>query len=80
MPENSLLGRRVVEIAERDFLPLCDSSLDSVYIQINALIGGFGTAVDVEMPFQKGCIAGSPKDESRFTSALLLRGVINLAD
>ena len=59
VPENPLLGRRVVEIAERDFLPLGDSGLDSVYIQINALIGGFGTAVDVEMPFQKGCIAGS---------------------
>lgn len=56
---HALLGGRVVEIAERDFLPLGDSGLDSVYIQINALIGGFGTAVDVEMPFQKGCIAGS---------------------
>ena len=33
--------------------------LDAVYIQINALVGGFGTAVDIEMPFQKGCIAGS---------------------
>lgn len=59
MPENPLLGRRVVEIAEGDFLPLRDCGLDSVYIQINALVGGFGTAVDVEMPFQKGCIAGS---------------------
>lgn len=59
VPENPLLGRRVVEIAEGDFLPLRDGSLDSVYIQIDALVCGLGTAVDIEMPFQKGCIAGS---------------------
>ena len=59
MPKNTLFGRRVVEIAEGDFLPLRDGSLNSVYIQINALVGGLGTAVDVELPFQKGSIAGS---------------------
>ena len=32
VPEKVLLGRRVVEIAEGDFLPLRDSGLDSVYI------------------------------------------------
>lgn len=42
----------------------CTCGLDSeiynsVYIQINALVGGLGTAVDVEMPVQKGCVAGS---------------------
>lgn len=58
-PAHPLLGRRVVEITEGDFLPLRDGGLDSVYIQINALVGGLGTAVDVEMPVQKGCAAGS---------------------
>ena len=32
VPEKVLLGRRVVEIAEGDFLPLRDRGLDSVYI------------------------------------------------
>lgn len=74
MPENSLLRGRVVEIAEGDFLPLRDCGLDSVYIQINALVGGFGTAVDVEMPFQKGCIAGSNEGRKPFYQRLALSG------
>ena len=59
MPVDALLGGRVIEVAEGYFLPLRDGGLDSVYIQINALVGGLGTAVDVEMPVQKGCVAGS---------------------
>ena len=51
---HALFGGRVIEVAEGDFLPLRDGGLDTVYIQINALICGFGTAVDVEMPLSKG--------------------------
>ncbi len=58
-PEHPLLGRKVVEITEGDFLPLRDGGLDSVYIQINALVGGLGTAVDVQMPFQQCVVSGS---------------------
>ena len=59
VPMDALLGGRVIEVAEGDFPSLCNGGLDSVYIQINALVGGLGTAVDVEMPVQKGCVAGS---------------------
>ena len=74
MPENPLLGRSVVEIAEGDFLPLRDSSLDSVYIQKYALVGGFGTAVDVDLPFQKGCISGCHEGRKPFNQRLALSG------
>lgn len=70
MPENPLLGRSVVEIAEGDFLPLRDSSLDSVYIQKYALVGGFGTAVDVQMPFQQHGVSGSDKGRQAFDQLL----------
>ena len=70
VPENPLLGRRVVEIAERDFLPLGDSGLDSVYIQKYALVGGFGTAVDVQMPFQQHGVSGSDKGRQAFDQLL----------
>ena len=70
MPENPLLGRSVVEIAEGDFLPLRDSSLDSVYIQKYALVGGFGTAVDVQMPFQQHGVSGSDKGRQPFDQLL----------
>ena len=74
VPENPLLGWRVIEIAEGDFLPLRDGGLDTVYIQINALVGGLGTAVDVEMPFQKGCISGSHEGRKPFYQRLALSG------
>lgn len=74
VPENPSLGGRIVEIAEGDFLPLRDGSLDSIYIQINALVGGFGTAVYVEMPFQKTCIAGSNEGGKPFNQCFALSG------
>lgn len=66
VPKNLLFSVSVIEIAEGDFLPLRDGGLDAVYIQIDALVGGFGTAVDVETPFQKGCVAGSNKGRKPF--------------
>ena len=84
MPHRTLIGidffyaniKQTIQIflAEGDFLPLRDGGLDTIYIQINALICGFGTAVDVEMPFQKGCIAGSHEREKPFNQCLALSG------
>lgn len=70
MPENPLLGRSVVEIAEGDFLPLRDSSLASVYIQKYALVDSFYAAVDVQMPFQQRGVSGSNKGRQPFDQIL----------
>lgn len=70
MPENPLLGRSVVEIAEGDFLPLRDSSLDTVYADVDALVDGFYAAVDVQMPFQQRGVSGSNKGRQPFDQLL----------
>ena len=67
---HALLGGRVIEVAEGDLFPLRDSSLDSVYIQKYALVGGFGTAVDVQMPFQQHGVSGSDKGRQAFDQLL----------
>ena len=72
MLANPLLGRRVVEAAERGFLPLSGSGLDSVYIQINALVCVFQATVDVEMPFYMGCISVSNEGRKPFIQHIAL--------
>lgn len=58
---HALLGGRVIEIAEGDFPSLCNSGLDAVYADVDALVDGFYAAVDVQMPFQQRGVSGSDK-------------------
>ena len=58
---HALLGGRVIEVAEGDFPSLCNSGLDAVYADVDALVDSFYAAVDVQMPFQQRGVSGSDK-------------------
>lgn len=80
-PEHPLLGRRVVEITEGDFLPLRDGGLDAVYADVDAVVDGFYAAVDVHRCRSSNAASpGTTKVVSRLTSSLLFPGVMNRAD
>lgn len=61
IPMNALFGGRVIEVAKCDLFSLRDSSLDSVYADVDALVDGFYTAVYVQMPFQQCSVAWGDK-------------------
>ena len=61
VPVDTLLGGRVIEVAEGDFPSLCNGGLDAVYADVDALVDGFYAAVDVQMPFQQRGVSGSNK-------------------
>lgn len=67
---HALLGGRVIEIAEGDFPSLCNSGLDAVYADVDALVDSFYAAVDVQMPFQQRGVSGSNKGRQPFDQIL----------
>ena len=70
VPVDALLGGRVIEVAEGDFPSLCNSGLDAVYADVDALVDGFYAAVDVQMPFQQRGVSGSNKGRQPFDQLL----------
>lgn len=71
---HALFGEGIIEVAEGNLFPFRGCALDAVYIQINALVGGIGATVDIEMPFQKGCISGSHEGRTPINQRLALSG------
>ena len=67
---HALLGGRVIEVAEGDFHSLCNSGLDAVYADVDALVDSFYAAVDVQMPFQQCGVSGSNKGRQPFDQLL----------
>lgn len=67
---HALLGGRVIEVAEGDFPSLCNSGLDAVYADVDALVDSFYAAVDVQMPFQQRGVSGSDKGRQPFDQLL----------
>lgn len=76
VPMDALLGGRVIEVAEGDFPSLCNSGLDAVYADVDALVDSFYAAVDVN----SAASPGATKAVRRLTSSLLFPGVMNRAD
>ena len=70
VPVDALLGGRVIEVAEGDFPSLCNSGLDAVYADVDALVDSFYAAVDVQMPFQQRGVSGSNKGRQPFDQLL----------
>lgn len=70
VPVDALLGGRVIEVAEGDFPSLCNSGLDAVYADVDALVDSFYAAVDVQMPFQQRGVSGSDKGRQPFDQLL----------
>ena len=70
VPVDALLGGRVIEVAEGGFPSLCNSGLDAVYADVDALVDGFYAAVDVQMPFQQCGVSGSNKGRQPFDQLL----------
>lgn len=58
---HALLGGGIIKVAEGDFPSLCNSGLDAVYADVDALVDSFYAAVDVQMPFQQRGVSGSNK-------------------
>ena len=77
---HALLGGRVIEVAEGDFPSLCNSGLDAVYADVDALVDSFYAAVDVQCRSSSAASPGATKVVSRLTSSLLFPGVMNRAD
>ena len=50
---HALFGGGIIEVAEGDFPSLCNSGLDAVYADVDALVDSFYAAVDVQMPFKQ---------------------------
>lgn len=70
---HALFGGGIIEVAEGDFPSLCNSGLDAVYADVDALVDSFYAAVDVQMPFKQCGVARSGKGSQAFDqlSALL---------
>ncbi len=45
---HALFGGGIIEVAEGDFPSLCNSGLDAVYADVDALVDSFYAAVDVQ--------------------------------
>ena len=67
---HALLGGGIIEVAEGDFPSLCNSGLDAVYADVDALVDSFYAAVDVQMPFQQRGVSGSNKGRQPFDQIL----------
>lgn len=72
--------RGIIKVAEGDFPSLCNSGLDAVYADVDALVDSFYAAVDVQMPFQQRGVSGSNKGRQPLDQLLAFPGVMNRAD
>lgn len=69
---HALFGGGIIEVAEGDFPSLCNSGLDAVYADVDALVDSFYAAVDVQMPFKQYGVSGSNKCRQAFNQFLAL--------